>query len=190
MTEHRQNIESAWDNLLEAVAESQQDASRHTPALPELAARLDTLHASLRGLGNAWTAIRDLFPAEPSISPDKSEVPGAMPQSSFCKPLARVLYAAGGSARTRDAISGVGKALKDKLSKQDLAPLPSTGQTRWIVNVRFARLQLRNLGLILADKTPGIWELTEAGKRWAENDKPLPTKPIPQDNPNQPELPF
>ena len=93
------------------------------------------------------------------------------------------LLHAGGSARTRDAISGVGKTLKNKLSKADLAPLPSTGQTRWIVNVRFARLQLKNLGLILADKTPGIWELTEAGKRWAANDKPIPANPIPQDKP-------
>ena len=39
MTAHRQTIESAWDSLLEAVAEAQQDASKQTPALPELAAR-------------------------------------------------------------------------------------------------------------------------------------------------------
>jgi len=185
-TTHRQSIESAWDNLLDAVAEAAQDAKpveNNTPPNAALAARLDTLHAALRGLSNAWTGIRDLLPAEPATAPDKSEVPGAMPQSSFCKPLAKVLLAAGGSARTRDAISGVGKTLKNKLSKADLAPLPSTGQTRWIVNVRFARLQLKNLGLILADKTPGIWELTEAGKRWAANDKPIPANPIPQDKP-------
>lgn len=190
MNEHRQTIESVWDNLLEAVAEAQQDAAKHTHATSELAARLDTLHASLRGLGNAWTAIRDLFPVEQATAPDKSEVPDAMPQSAFCKPLAKVLDAAGGSARTSEAIAGVGKALHKKLKKGDLAPLPRSGHIRWVSNVRFARQQLKNLGLILDDKTSGIWKLSDAGKRWAQTDAPLPTKPIPQPDPRQTTLPF
>jgi len=122
MTEHRQTIESAWDNLLEALAEAQQDASKRTPALHELAARLDTLHASLRGLGNAWTAIRDLFPAEQANAADEPDEPGALPESAYWKPLACALLSLGGEALARDAVAKVGLLLEKK-------PVPSFRET-------------------------------------------------------------
>ncbi|MEI7899975.1 MAG: BatD family protein [bacterium] len=85
MTTHRQSIESAWDNLLDAVADAAQEARADkpapTPVLKEIAARLDTLHAALRGLSHAWTGIRDLLPAGPADSPDKNDMPGSFPQS-------------------------------------------------------------------------------------------------------------
>ena len=119
MTEHRQTIESAWDNLLEALAEAQQDAATQTPTLPELAARLETLHAALRGLGNAWTAISDLFPAEQANAADE---PGALPESAYWKPLACALLSLGGEALARDAVAKVGLLLEKK-------PVPSFRET-------------------------------------------------------------
>jgi hypothetical protein len=194
-TTHRQNIESAWDNLLDAVAEAAQEAKSDypepSPVLNEIAARLDTLHAALRGLSNAWTSIRDLLPAEPAEDVDKSEVPGSLPQSAYYKPLAKVLLHLGGSASTRDTITAVGKFLKGKLTPVDFESLTATGQTRWIVNVRFARLQLKANGLIRANTEHGQWELTDAGKRWAADDcLPLLPAPIPQPDPDQQLLPF
>jgi hypothetical protein len=189
-TTHRQNIESAWDNLLEAVAEARQDAGSSVPVPVDLYARLDTLYASLRGIGNAWTAIRDLFPAEQTDAADQPDALGALPQSAYYKPLARALLALGGQAATDTAIAKVGRLLENQFNGADKEPLPKTGQIRWMVNVRFARLQLKNIGLIRADTQAGLWELTEAGKRWADSDMKRLPNPVPQSDPNQQVLPF
>lgn len=52
-TDHRQTIESAWDALLTAIEEACSDAkaAKATKGQTELVARLDTLQASVRGLG-------------------------------------------------------------------------------------------------------------------------------------------
>jgi len=190
-TTHRQNIESAWDNLLEAVAEARQDAGSSFSVSVDLCARLDTLYATLRGLGNAWAPIRDLLPCEPVTAPDTSDAPGALPESAYWRPLAECLLKQGGSAPASRAIQAVGEHLKGKLTAVDKEPLPATGQVRWIVKVRFSRLRLKLYGLIRADGRAGTWTLTDAGRRWAaDSTKPFPSKPIPQDDPSQPELPF
>jgi hypothetical protein len=190
-TTHRQNIESAWDNLLEAVSEALQDADKSEPLPVELRARLDTLHASLRGLGNAWSSIRDLLPAEPVEAPETNDAPGALPESAYWRPLAECLLSLGGSSLARHGIAAVGDRLSDKLTAVDREPLPS-GVVRWVNRTQFARERLKELGLIRNPSRYGLWDLTEAGKRWASDptSPSLPTRPIPQDNPQQTELPF
>jgi hypothetical protein len=195
MTQHRQAIESAWEDLLEAFGAACQEARsekhRESASAREVAARLDTLQAALRGLSNAWVAIRDQLPTEaPDIA--KAEQPaGSLPQSAYYKPLAQALRALGGSASTQQAIAGVGKRLKQQFTTADYDPVPVTGQIRWVVNVRYARLQLREHGLILAHTPAGEWTLTDAGIRWAD-DASLPDLPgpIPQPDQNQQLLPF
>lgn len=189
MTEHRQTIESAWDNLLEALAEAQQDAATQTPTLPELAARRDTLHASLRGLGNAWTAIRDLFPAEQANAADEPDEPGALPESAYWKPLACALLSLGGEALARDAVAKVGLLLEKKLHPIDRQPLP-TGQIRWNNRTYFARERLKKHGLLRRHSERGLWKLTEAGKRWAESDMLRLPQPVPEPDHRQGTLPF
>lgn len=186
-TTHCQNIESAWDNLLEALAEARQDAGSNAPVLVDLCARLDTLYATLRGLGNAWGPIRDLFPCEPVAAPETSDAPGTLPESAYWRPLAECLLKLGGSAPASRVIQAVGEHLKSKLTAVDKEPLPTTGQVRWIVKVRFSRLRHRLFGLIRADSTSGVWELTEAWSRWAADPEmpDFPKRPIPQDNSEQ-----
>lgn len=193
MNAHRQAIESAWESLLGAIAEASEAArSKQTdrPGVPqEIAARLDTLHAAVRGISNAWSGIRDLLPSEPIESADKPDVPGALPESSYWKPLAKVLLELGGAARTSDAIAAVGKAMDAKLKPIDRQPLPS-GEIRWIIRTRFARERLKQHGLIRRNMPNGHWELTDAGKRWAQSDREKLPKPVPETDPNQPPLPF
>lgn len=173
MNAHRQAIESAWDNLLEAIADAAQDArtkpSAQTVIMPEIAAKLDTLHAAVRGLGNAWAGVRDLLPIESIEIADRSDVPGALPESEYWKPLAKVLHFVGGPARAGDVIAAVGTAMVAKLQPIDRDLLP-TGEVRWINRIRFARQRLKEHGLISRNTAYGCWELTDAGKRWAQSD--------------------
>jgi hypothetical protein len=188
---HRQAIESAWDNLLEAVQEAAQEArtrqSGKAPIHKDIAPKLETLQAALRGLSNAWTGIRDLLPTT-SQGP-KNDVPGALPQSAYLKPLAQALHRLGDKARATDAIKAVGEVLGPRFKQVDRDPVPA-GQIRWIVNTRYARLNLKERGLISAYTPYGYWELTEAGIAWAGSDSEEPPQRVPQDKPGQQLLPF
>lgn len=191
MNEHRQTIESAWGSLLEAVTVAAQESRASHPGGPtlnkEIAPKLDTLLAALTGLSNAWTGIRDLFPAEHIEETDKSDVPGALPESAYWKPLAKALLAHGGESRAREAIATVGKLMDESFRQMDRDPV-SSGQVRWIVRTRFARNTFREHGLISTATPPGIWKLTDAGIRWGKsNIKDLP-QPIPEPDPRQPTL--
>jgi hypothetical protein len=193
MNAHRQAIESAWENLLGAIDEASQAArskkSDRPEALKEVAAKLETLHAAVRGMGNAWTGIRDLLPIEPIEAADKSDVPGALPEASYWKPLAKALFALGGAAQTGDAIAAVGEAMESQLKAVDRQPLP-TGEIRWVSRTRFARERLKQHGLIRRNMPTGHWELTDAGKRWAQSDRAKLPQPVPEVDPNQQALPF
>ena len=191
-TDHRQTIESAWDALLTAIEEAGADAKagKATKGQAELVARLDTLQASVRGLGNAWLTVKDLLPAETDPSAPDSDAPGALPEKAYYKPLAQALLSLGGSAKTCDAIDAVRKLMGRKLTAADKTPVRSNGLVRWNVKVRFARLALKDRGLISKYSPSGVWSLTDAGKRWAEDPKltELPAKPIPESAPGQQQL--
>jgi|GEM_PF-1287672 len=149
------------------------------------ASRLEGFLASLRGLAASWTELAKCLPAE-SLSND--DAPGRLPQWRFYKPLAQALLSLGGRARTRDAITEVGKILAAQLQDGDREML-QTGQVRWVVNVRFARQELKERNL-LNPTEPGIWELSEAGKRWAANDVAAIPAPVPPEIPGQISFPF
>jgi hypothetical protein len=155
-----------------------------------LATRLETLHDALHGMSNAWTAIHGLLPPEPAKVPETSDVPGALPESAYWRPLAEALLSLKGKGLAREAIAAVENLLEKKIKPVD-RELVLAGHVRWIVRVRFARERLKVHGLILRASPRGLWELTEAGKRWAANpaDPPLPA-PISQPDPKQLPLPI
>lgn len=186
-----QSIETAWDNLLETIQESAATVRQNNvTGATEIATKLDTLHVALRGLGLAWKEIRDLMPAEQIEDAEIPDVAGALPESAYWKPLAKVLLARGGIAAARDAIADVEKAMGARLNPLDRGPLPGSGQIRWIIRVRFACNTLKNHGLISRRAPHGQWELTEAGKRWAESDADNLIGPVEEPDPNQIRFPF
>jgi len=191
-TDHRQTIESAWDALLTAIAEAAADAKadKGTKDRLEIVARLDTLQASVRGLANAWLTVKDLLPTEDDPAAPDSDAPGALPEKAYYKPLAQALLSFGGSAKTCDAIEAVKKLMGKKITAADKTPVRSSGLVRWNVKTRFARLALKDHGLISKYSLSGVWTLTDAGKRWAADPKltELPSKPIPESVPGQQQL--
>lgn len=192
-TDHRQNIEMAWDSLLASISEASKDAQqtlKPSPSQKELIVRLETLHLALRGLSNAWTPICSLLPAEAEDAADTSDVPGALPESAYWKPLAKALRELGCSARAKDAVAAVGKAMAKKLKAIDKEPFPG-GQVRWVNRTYFARQRLKEHGLISNVSEHGVWKLTDAGIRWADNPQMTDLiSAVPQDDPRQQVLPI
>jgi hypothetical protein len=189
MKTHIQAIETSWENLLESIKDAQSSASTEKDSVFKVITnKLETLQAAVSGLSHAWVNIRNMYPAEPVVVPVENASSDSLPQSAYLRPLAEVLLESGGACETNIAIKKVGKRLEKQLKKGDREPLDKTGQIRWITNVRYARLTLKQLGIILADQQTGVWTLTDAGKRWAASKEPLPKNPIPQPNTNQLEL--
>ena len=189
MNTHIQTIETSWENLLESIRDAQTSAASEKDTVYKgIANKLETLQAAVSGLSHAWVNIRNMYPADPVVVSVDNASSDSLPQSAFMRPLAEVLLENGGSSEANIAIKKVGKRLEKQFKKGDREPLEKTGQIRWMINVRFARLTLKHLGIILADQQTGVWTLTDAGKRWAASKEPLPKKPIPQPNANQLEL--
>jgi hypothetical protein len=189
MNTHIQSIETSWENLLESIRDAQTSSVvEKDPVYKGIANKLETLQAAVSGLSHAWVDIRNMYPAEPIVVPVENASSDFLPQSAYLRPLAETLLQSGGSARANIAIAKVGKQLEKGFKKGDREPLEKTGQIRWMINVRYARLTLKHLGIILADQQTGVWTLTDAGKRWAASKEALPKKPIPQPNTNQLEL--
>jgi len=184
-----QTIETSWEHLLESIRDAQTSAaSEKDAAYKGITNKLETLHAAVSGLSHAWVNIRNMYPAEAVVVPIEKASSDSLPQSAYLRPLAEVLLESGGACETNIAIKKVGKRLEKQFKKGDFEPLEKTSHIRWMTNVRFARLTLKHLGIILADQQTGVWTLTDAGKRWAESKEHLPKKPIPQPNTNQLEL--
>ncbi len=112
-------------------------------------------------------------------------------KTSLKNMVAECLIDLDGAALARNAIAAVGARLACKFTAVDLEPLPS-GTVRWVNRTQFARQRLKEYGLIRKNSRYGLWELTEAGNRWATDPSkpPFPSTPIPEENPAQPEFPF
>lgn len=182
MNIHRQNIESAWEELLAAICGARDDARQEQ--ISELAIRLDTLYQAFNGISRAWGDIRELFPYEKDEEVDQEIVAGTLPQSAFWHPLAQALLRLGGSAQAGTAIAEVEKIMDGELKAAD-RELVATGSVRWMTNVRFARQKLKEHGLIMANSPHGTWELTDAGSRWATGESSRLPAPMAQPDPNQ-----
>jgi hypothetical protein len=85
-----------------------------------------------------------------------------LPEGEYWLPILEFLDRAGGSAQSRDVIAFVEHRLHSRLTESDWELL-STGEHRWQNRARFARLRMKELGLI-SDRSPrGIWEITPVG---------------------------
>jgi hypothetical protein len=186
----QQTIETSWESLLEAIQEAASRVRDGNSGTCEVVAKLETLHSAVRGLGLAWNDIRDMLPSVPEIDSEKPDVSGALSESVYWKPLAKILSQLGGSAKAQEAIAAVGQSMDDLLNPIDREPLAESGQIRWMVRVRFARNTLKNHGLISRKCLHGQWKLTEAGQRWADSAIEKLPAPIEEPDPSQPTLVF
>lgn len=182
-------LHSEWQMLGEQI---QMIIQRHrapelesSPEHLKASAQLEGFLEALRGMSAAWEELVAKLPETgvTSEEEDPEYSPSAIPQSHYWKPLVEALKALGSSAAAKDAIAKVGEIMADRLQDVD-RELLRTGQVRWIVNTRFARNLLRVLGLLRDDK-PGIWEFTEAGRRFADSNAEHLPNPIPRDDTRQ-----
>ncbi len=92
------------------------------------------------------------------------------PDAEYVRPILESLVELGGSARIGDVLDRVYRKMRPLLNEHDLAPLPSDQDTpRWRNAAQWVRYGLAQQGLMRSDSPRGIWEISEAGRRWLES---------------------
>jgi hypothetical protein len=93
------------------------------------------------------------------------------PVKDYWKPLLQALVELGGRSHRMKVIDLVGEKMKDILTDADKGKLPKSGYSRWRNRVAWQASQMRSveLGFIKNDSRRGIWEITEAGRKWLDD---------------------
>ena len=94
------------------------------------------------------------------------------PEEQFVIPILESIIELGGKAEIRDVLKLVHSKMKGILNSYDYEPLPSNPeQKRWENTAQWARNTMVNEGLLAKDSPRGIWEITEKGRKFYEENK-------------------
>jgi len=88
------------------------------------------------------------------------------PENAFRIPILQSLNELGGSALAKDVLQRVYQKMKEQLNEYDLLFLPFNSQKRWENTAQWCKYKLVKEGLISANSSRGIWEITEKGKEY------------------------
>jgi hypothetical protein len=92
-------------------------------------------------------------------------------KACYYVPILQALSEMGGHGQTRDVLDRVYDIMKNSLKPVDEKPLPSDPNTpRWRNTACWAREHMVREGLLKSDSPRGIWEISEAGRKWLESE--------------------
>ena len=112
-------------------------------------------------------------PAVQTAKPKKPSRPAdgeLLPESEYWLPILEILADRKGRAKGRDVIAALEDRIGSRLTARDRDVL-GMGEVRWKNRARFARLRMKELGLVSSESPRGIWEITEEGRRYL-NERP------------------
>jgi len=95
------------------------------------------------------------------------------PVKEYWKPILQVLVGLGGRGNRTQVIERVGEKMSGVLTPADYGKLPGTGHVRWSNRVAWQASQMRTseTGFIKSGSTRGWWEITEAGRKWLNDNR-------------------
>lgn len=102
---------------------------------------------------------------EPEPSSFRAAPGSVLPVEDYWLPILEVLEESGGQAPSNDVIDALEEKMGDLLAKRDRERLKS-GEVRWRNRARFARLRMKERGLISDNSRRGVWAITDLGRRY------------------------
>lgn len=151
-----------------ALAAGQYAAAREAMALGEA---LSVIRADVAGIMERLEALvgEEASGQERAIHEGRAPDGSLLPEDAYRVPILSALVELGGSAPLMSVLERVWVSLQGRLTPLDLEPLPSNPRyARWKNRAQWCRNTLREEGLVAANSPHGIWEITEAGRRWLE----------------------
>jgi Mrr restriction endonuclease-like protein len=105
-----------------------------------------------------------------NMSQDRGTEGELLPEGEYWLPILELLAEAEGKARGSDVIAALEGRLGNRLTPRDRDVL-RMGEVRWQNRARFARLRMKERGLISSDSPRGIWEITDRGRVFLEAER-------------------
>ncbi len=91
------------------------------------------------------------------------------PTHAYWVPILQSLVELGGRRETDTVLNLVEQKMKGVLRRADFEVLPSGISVRWKNRAQWQRKNMVDQGLLRRDSPRGIWEITEDGRKWLEN---------------------
>jgi len=156
--------------------------------LAEYAEQLKDLREKVKALQGEWQTILRILSEKiltqvqiEQVKPTqvrKKKVKGRLkkglktPKEQFIIPILESIIELGGRAKVKDVVERVYDKMKGILNEHDYKPLPSKPkEKRWENTAQWARLDMVEKGLLAKDSPPGIWEITEKGRKYYYEEK-------------------
>jgi hypothetical protein len=192
---NRSNVSVAFDMLLDHIDQEidlvkQQGAAALTgdnlAAATAAISRVGDLRAfrdEVFALARKWQALSmprptrrtPAPPSAPGMHPprrDFGRLPrGAKtPQRAYIRPILQTLVKFGGSADADDVLREIERIMGASFNARDLESLASNAdEPRWRNTAQWTRWQLVKQGLLRRGSPRGVWEITDAGRRYLES---------------------
>ena len=99
-------------------------------------------------------------------SPKPSDTP--LPRTHYALPILKALSQLGGFAATSEVLRTVRQLMENELKPIDLSQRPA-GHLYWENRIHDMRRELINQGLMLANSSRGIWEISDTGREYLLN---------------------
>lgn len=109
----------------------------------------------------------------PSESASRAAPGSLLPLSEYWIPILRILSRRGGSAPSHDVLEALEEEIAEQLTDRDREPLKS-GAIRWRNRARFARLRMKERGLLSDSSHRGVWEITPVGSAYLKLNESTP----------------
>jgi restriction system protein len=184
---NKNEVNTAFEILLEEIEEvfnmiskegeesfKTQDFDK-AKTLIEYGERLKYFREKVKTLQKEWQTI---FSERIPTQGRKKQVKGRLkkglrtPEEQFVIPILESIIELGGKAEMKDILKLVHDKMKSILNRYDYEALPSNPkQKRWENTAQWARNTMVDEGFLVKDSPRGIWEITEKGKKFYEENK-------------------
>jgi restriction system protein len=143
--------------------------------LGEYGDRLKSFREKVKTLQKEWqTIFSEIIPEQVRKKRVKSKLGRGLrtPEEKFVIPILESLIELGGKAEMKEVLKLVHEKMKSILNKYDYETLSSNPkQKRWENTAQWARNTMVNEGLLAKASERGIWEITEKGIKFYEENK-------------------
>ncbi len=147
-----------------------------TAEINQLESQLQQIRSALSEKREKVTAIDRLVGhAEPGQRQKLEEVVNLFgdgiftPTKAYWQPLLQTLAELGGAGRREQVIELVGQKMQNILRPADYEKLPQSSFIRWENRVAWQASNMRREGYIKNNSPRGIWEITDAGRKWLDD---------------------